>query len=228
MAIGGVAGDQQSALMGQGCLKPGEMKATFGTGGFMLLNTGEAAPVSGARLLTTVAARLDGRTTYALEGSIAVTGSLVQWLRDNLQALEAAGRAVSRVVPEFAPGPTASGTTEICALGSPSEPQMILCGQGPDQSVTRPVKGQVNYIAADRSIDPARGESYFVTRVQISDQALAEAGLKVMQPGMPAEVLIETGERSLLTYLMHPLTKRIAAAMKEERVLWMPDPGLPC
>ena len=58
------------------------------------------------------------------------------WLRDNLQALEAAGRAVSRVVPEFAPGPTASGTTEICALGSPSEPKMILCGQGPDQSVT--------------------------------------------------------------------------------------------
>lgn len=58
------------------------------------------------------------------------------WLRDNLQALEAAGRTVSRVVPEFAPGPTASGGTEICALGTPSDPQMILCGQGPDHSVT--------------------------------------------------------------------------------------------
>lgn len=58
------------------------------------------------------------------------------WLRDNLQALEAAGRPVSRVVPEFAPGPTASGGTEVCVLGSPSEPQMVLCGQGADQSVT--------------------------------------------------------------------------------------------
>jgi HlyD family type I secretion membrane fusion protein len=86
---------------------------------------------------------------------------------------------------------------------------------GPDQSVTRPVKGTVNYIAADRSIDPARGESYFVTRVQISDQALAEAGLKVMQPGMPATVMITTAHRSLLRYLVSPLGKRLATAMTE-------------
>ncbi|MFM2069368.1 MAG: hypothetical protein RLZZ584_4277 [Pseudomonadota bacterium] len=86
---------------------------------------------------------------------------------------------------------------------------------GPDQSVTRPVKGQVNYIAADRSIDPARGESYFITRVQISDQALAEAGLKVMQPGMPATVMITTAHRSLLAYLVAPLGKRISTAMTE-------------
>ncbi|MEY4750542.1 MAG: hypothetical protein RIQ60_2756 [Pseudomonadota bacterium] len=86
---------------------------------------------------------------------------------------------------------------------------------GPDQSVTRPVKGQVNYIAADRSIDPARGESYFVTRVQISDQTLAEAGLKVMQPGMPATVMITTAHRSLLRYLISPLGKRLSSAMTE-------------
>ncbi len=82
--IRGVAGDQQSALMGQGCLKPGEMKATFGTGGFMLLNTGDAAPVSGARLLTTVASRLDGHTTYALEGSIFIAGAAIDWLGNEL------------------------------------------------------------------------------------------------------------------------------------------------
>jgi glycerol kinase len=78
--ICGVAGDQQAALMGQGCIHPGEMKATFGTGAFMLLNTGEHAPVSHARLLTTVAARLNGRTTYALEGSIFIAGAAIDWL----------------------------------------------------------------------------------------------------------------------------------------------------
>ena len=82
--IRGVAGDQQAALMGQGCIRPGEMKATYGTGCFMLLNTGEAAPVSRARLLTTVAARLDGRTTYALEGSIFIAGAAIQWLGEGL------------------------------------------------------------------------------------------------------------------------------------------------
>lgn len=82
--IRGVAGDQQAALMGQGCLKPGEMKATFGTGGFMLLNTGDAAPVSGARLLTTVASRLSGKTCYALEGSIFIAGAAIDWLSNEL------------------------------------------------------------------------------------------------------------------------------------------------
>ena len=78
--IRGVAGDQQAALMGQGCIRPGEMKATYGTGCFMLLNTGEAAPVSQARLLTTVAAQVAGRTTYALEGAIFIAGAAIQWV----------------------------------------------------------------------------------------------------------------------------------------------------
>jgi glycerol kinase len=82
--IRGVAGDQQAALMGQGCIRPGEMKATYGTGCFMLINTGEAAPVSEARLLTTVAARVAGRTTYALEGSIFIAGAAIQWLGEGL------------------------------------------------------------------------------------------------------------------------------------------------
>jgi glycerol kinase len=82
--IRGVAGDQQAALMGQGCVRPGEMKATYGTGCFMLLNTGEAQPQSRARLLTTVAARVNGRTTYALEGSIFVAGAAIQWLGEGL------------------------------------------------------------------------------------------------------------------------------------------------
>ena len=82
--IRGVAGDQQAALMGQGCVRPGEMKATYGTGCFMLLNTGEHKALSRSRLLTTVAARIGGRTTYALEGSIFVAGAAIQWLNEGL------------------------------------------------------------------------------------------------------------------------------------------------
>lgn len=82
--IRGVAGDQQAALMGQGCVRPGEMKATYGTGCFLLLNTGEAAPRSDARLLTTVAARIGGRATYALEGAIFVAGAAIQWMNEQL------------------------------------------------------------------------------------------------------------------------------------------------
>lgn len=83
--IRGVAGDQQAALMGQGCIRPGEMKATYGTGCFMLVNTGEVAPVSKARLLTTVAARVNGRTTYALEGAIFIAGAAIQWMNEGLK-----------------------------------------------------------------------------------------------------------------------------------------------
>lgn len=82
--IRGVAGDQQAALMGQGCIRPGEMKATYGTGCFLLVNTGETPARSHARLLTTVAARIGGRTTYALEGAIFVAGAAIQWLGEGL------------------------------------------------------------------------------------------------------------------------------------------------
>ena len=84
----GMAGDQQAATVGQACIKPGMIKATYGTGCFALLNTGSIAVHSRHRLLTTIAYQLDGRRTYALEGSIFVAGAAVQWLRDGLQLIE--------------------------------------------------------------------------------------------------------------------------------------------
>lgn len=89
--ITGVAGDQQAATVGQACFRPGMLKSTYGTGCFALLNTGQEAVSSHNRLLTTIAYRLDGRTTYALEGSIFVAGAAVQWLRDGLGVIEQAG-----------------------------------------------------------------------------------------------------------------------------------------
>jgi glycerol kinase len=89
--ICGVAGDQQAATVGQACFEPGMMKSTYGTGCFALLNTGEKAVQSQNRLLTTVAYQLGGKRTYALEGAIFIAGAAVQWLRDGLKLVKAAG-----------------------------------------------------------------------------------------------------------------------------------------
>mgnify|MGYP003571142527 FL=1 len=84
LPIRGVAGDQQSAAIGQACLMPGEMKSTYGTGAFLLINTGTEPVLSQNQLLTTIAWRIGGETVYALEGSILSAGATVQWLRDGL------------------------------------------------------------------------------------------------------------------------------------------------
>ena len=91
LPITGIAGDQQAATVGQACFAPGMLKSTYGTGCFALLNTGETPVTSRHRLLTTIPYRLQGRTTYALEGSIFVAGAAVQWLRDGLKLISQAG-----------------------------------------------------------------------------------------------------------------------------------------
>ena len=88
--IGGVAGDQQAATFGQVCLEPGTIKSTYGTGCFVILNTGKEALPSDNKLLTTIAYQLNGATTYAIEGSIFVAGAAVQWLRDGLGVIKSA------------------------------------------------------------------------------------------------------------------------------------------
>jgi glycerol kinase len=103
VAISGDLGDQQAALVGQACFKPGEAKNTYGTGCFMLMNTGEKAVLSNFGLLTTVAYQFGAMAAcYALEGSIAITGALVQWLRDNLGLIEKSSdiEALARTVSD--------------------------------------------------------------------------------------------------------------------------------
>lgn len=86
--VSGMAGDQQAALFGQACFTPGESKCTYGTGAFLLMNVGDAPVASKAGLLTTVGWKLDGKTTYALEGSSFIAGAAVQWLRDGLRLIK--------------------------------------------------------------------------------------------------------------------------------------------
>ena len=90
IAIMGIAGDQHAATLGQACFEKGMLKSTYGTGCFALLNTGETAVSSSNRLLTTIAYQLDGKVTYALEGSIFIAGAAVQWLRDGLGIIDSA------------------------------------------------------------------------------------------------------------------------------------------
>jgi len=89
--IAGAAGDQQAALFGQTCFEPGDSKCTYGTGAFLLMNTGSTPILSRNGLVTTIAWGLDGKVTYALEGSIFVAGAAIQWLRDELRFIESAG-----------------------------------------------------------------------------------------------------------------------------------------
>lgn len=100
--IRSLIGDQQAATVGQACFKPGMVKSTYGTGCFMMLNTGDTAVTSHNRLLTTVAYRLNGNTTYALEGSIFVAGAAMQWLRDGISLIEHAGDSeqLAKQVPD--------------------------------------------------------------------------------------------------------------------------------
>lgn len=129
----GVAGDQQAATIGQACFEPGMMKSTYGTGCFALMNTGAERVSSQNRLLTTIAYRLGGQTTYALEGSIFVAGAVVQWLRDGLQIIGEAGE--SQTLAEAAD--PASGVVIVPAFTGMGAPYWRPEAQGAIFGVTR-------------------------------------------------------------------------------------------
>jgi glycerol kinase len=118
VAIRGIAGDQQAATVGQACFRPGMVKSTYGTGCFAVLNTGAEAVASRNKLLTTIAYRLDGKTTYALEGSIFIAGAAVQWLRDGLMVLDRADRS-GQLAAEADPAQEVILVPAFTGLGAP-------------------------------------------------------------------------------------------------------------
>ena len=133
LPIAGIAGDQQSALFGQGCYEPGRSKCTYGTGSFVLVNTG-STPVLSERLLTTVAwMDPDGELTYALEGAVFVTGAAVQWLRDGLQVIGGAAEveALAGHVPD------SGGVVFVPALTGLGAPHWDPTARGTILGITR-------------------------------------------------------------------------------------------
>ena len=118
IAITGIAGDQQAATVGQGCTRPGQTKATYGTGAFVLTHAGTEPPRSEHRLLSTVLHQIASNRTYALEGSIFVAGSLMQWLRDSIGLIESTSESeeMARSVPDSAGVTVVPG---LSGLGAP-------------------------------------------------------------------------------------------------------------
>ncbi|GAB6008225.1 glycerol kinase GlpK [Dysgonomonas reticulitermitis] len=116
--IAGIAGDQQAALFGQMCVEPGMVKNTYGTGCFILMNTGEQPVFSKNNLITTIGWRLDGKTTYALEGSIFVGGAIVQWLRDGLKIINSSSE-IEQLATQVADSGDVYFIPALTGLGAP-------------------------------------------------------------------------------------------------------------
>jgi len=131
--IAGIAGDQQAALFGQVCTKPGMAKNTYGTGCFMLMNTGEKPVTSKNRLLTTIAWRIGNRTDYALEGSIFIAGAVVQWLRDGLGIIKHA----SEIEALAASVPDTGGVSVVPAFAGLGAPHWDPHARGTITGITR-------------------------------------------------------------------------------------------
>jgi glycerol kinase len=169
LPIAGVAGDQQAALFGQGCYDAGRSKCTYGTGSFVLVNTGHT-PVLSDRLLTTVAwMRPDGSLVYALEGSVFVTGSAVQWLRDGLQIIGTAAEVESLA----ASVPDSGGVVFVPALTGLGAPHWEPDARGTVLGITR---GTTRAHLARATLDAIAFEVRDVV-----DAMTEEAGLEVPQ-----------------------------------------------
>jgi glycerol kinase len=133
LPIAGSAGDQQSALFGQRCFRPGDAKNTYGTGSFLLMQTGTSATISRHKLLTTIAWGIDGVVEYALEGAIFVTGAAVQWLRDGLGIIERA----SDIEALAASVDSSEGVTFVPALAGLGAPYWDAEARGTISGITR-------------------------------------------------------------------------------------------
>jgi glycerol kinase len=131
--IAGIAGDQHAALFGQMCMHPGMVKCTYGTGSFMLLNTGETPVVSRNKLLTTIAWRIGGRTHYALEGSVFIAGAVVQWLRDELRII----RSAAEIEELAASVPNTAGVYFVPAFSGLGAPHWDQYARGTIAGLTR-------------------------------------------------------------------------------------------
>lgn len=133
VSIAGIAGDQQAALFGQRCVTPGMVKNTYGTGCFMVMNTGAAPIASRNNLLTTIAWKVDGKVEYALEGSIFIAGAVVQWLRDELGII----RSSAEVEPLAASVPDSNGVVVVPAFAGLGAPHWNSDARGVITGLTR-------------------------------------------------------------------------------------------
>jgi glycerol kinase len=170
--IAGIAGDQQAALFGQMCTQPGMVKNTYGTGCFMLMNTGEKAVASKNNLLTTIAWKLNSKTEYALEGSIFIAGAVVQWLRDGLQII----RSSSEVEGLATQVSDTNGVYMVPAFAGLGAPHWNQHARGSLFGVTR---GTTNAHIARAALESIAYQTTDVLKAMEADAGIAIRELRV-------------------------------------------------
>jgi glycerol kinase len=170
--IAGIAGDQQAALFGQLCTQPGMVKNTYGTGCFMLMNTGEKAITSKNNLLTTIAWQIDGKTEYALEGSVFIAGAVVQWLRDELKII----RTSAEVEKLAAQVKDTDGVYLVPAFAGLGAPHWNQYARGTIFGLTR---GSSNAHIARAALDSIAYQTYDVLKAMEADSGISIAELRV-------------------------------------------------
>jgi glycerol kinase len=170
--IAGIAGDQQAALFGQMCTKPGMVKNTYGTGCFMLMNTGAKAIESKNNLLTTIAWQIDGKTEYALEGSVFIAGAVVQWLRDSLKIIHTS----SEVEKLAATVNDSEGVYIVPAFAGLGTPHWNQHARGSIFGLTR---GSSNAHVAKAALDSIAYQVYDVLKAMEADAGINIAELRV-------------------------------------------------
>ena len=197
IAMAGAAGDQQAALFGQTCYKPGEAKNTYGTGCFMLMNTGEKPVFSKNGLVTTIAWGLDGKVEYALEGSIFVAGAAIQWLRDQLKVLDSSpdSEYMARKVPDT------NGCYVVPAFTGLGAPHWDQYARGTIVGLTR---GCNKYHIIRATLDSLAYQVNDVLTAMKADSGIELAALKVDGGACANDYLMQTQADIIGAPVMRP------------------------
>lgn len=202
--IAGIAGDQQAALFGQVCTQPGMVKNTYGTGCFMLMNTGEKAITSKNKLLTTIAWQINGKTEYALEGSVFIAGAVVQWLRDGLKIISSSGE-VEKLAASVQDSDGAYVVPAFAGLGTPHwNPH----ARGSIFGITR---GTTDAHIARAALDSIAYQTYDVLKAMEADAGIAIAELRVDGGATVNNTLMQFQSDMLNTKVVRPVITETTA-----------------
>ena len=196
--IAGAAGDQHAALFGQTCFNPGEVKNTYGTGCFLLMNTGDKPIFSRNGLVTTIAWGIDGKVEYALEGSVFVAGSAIQWLRDQLRLLDSASDSeyFSRKVPDT------NGCYVVPAFTGLGAPYWDAYARGTIVGLTRGVN---RYHVIRATLESLAYQTYDVLKAMEADSGITLSGLKVDGGASANDLLMQVQADILQNPVIRPV-----------------------
>ncbi len=202
--IAGIAGDQQAALFGQMCTQPGMVKNTYGTGCFMLMNTGQKAVPSTNQLLTTIAWQINGVTSYALEGSVFIAGAVVQWLRDGLKIIRTASE-VEKLALEVA---DSGGVYVVPAFAGLGAPYWNQHARGTIVGITR---GTTGAHFARAALDSIAYQTMDVLKAMEADSGISIKELRVDGGATANNTLMQFQSDMLNTKVVRPVVVETTA-----------------